>query len=457
VVRLPALPVLLCAACTAQLLDIDPPLEPPPLILPGAQCDEFAAPLCIDQKTALFCAASGVWQPREPCAYLCRDGFCTGGCEPGASRCNEDGGIDRCDADGRFQSESTCSFVCVGAGKCDGECRPGERACSSAAERLECSDRGRWQPVACNDQTCVRGECTGDCAQGQVRCASGEPALEVCDELGHWAEGGACDFVCEAPGRCAGECRPGSKACPSVTELGECDEGGRWTVRLCVGQACSEGACTGDCSPGAQGCDRADVVHCSDTGQWAPADAPCVEPETICSLSDGTASCVPNEPTTLGIATAEATPTGEFGPELVYLMSLETRDVPVQVDAFGIVAPAEQSLIVQMGIYTSSDDDPAFIAVLVALTDLFVVEPGGVEQEFSECLVLEAGRRHWLAVHVLTPAPWWTLQAAGTEVIQVGQTDESGFPSAIEIDAVRREGVGLSIFARVRTRFTPCT
>ena len=190
-------------------------------------------------------------------------------------------------------------------------------------------------------------------------------------------------------------------------------------------------------------------------GEWATLV--CAAPDTICgSLGEGL-SCVPNEPYLLGISGAGEQGVATFDSRTIYLMSIDTQADSVEVTAFGLVAPSGDALVAQMGIYRAREDAPSSPGALEWLTELpFVVPPGVSEVPSQGCLLLAGSARYWLAIRWLgLPVSWSSVALPGTSLWRVPEEPDTGnFPLIVDPSVPAVEGIGLSIFIKVRTRFS---
>lgn len=207
------------------------------------------------------CSNQGAWGAPAACEYACLAGACGGECSPGNQRCNPNSGVPQfCSAEGLWQSREPCAFVCGGSGTCGGECFPGTSRCNPNGVTPQiCNDDGVWQngdrcPFVCTGP----GECTGDCTPDARRCSLDTGLPERCDENGTWQAQSACRSgqTCAA-GECLpcqddGACRLYSCGCTICGVLGinepepPCDRQDEvCIVAACNGRSaiCLEGAC----------------------------------------------------------------------------------------------------------------------------------------------------------------------------------------------------------------------
>jgi hypothetical protein len=196
----------------------------------------------------------------------CTDGACTGGCTPGASRCN--GNIlQTCGADG-LPADQVCPYVCLdGQGgapsACAGVCVPGTSACDASGSAETCSATGDWMVSPC-PFLCTDGRCTGSCKPGDLRCDGTTP--ERCGDDGAWKSGTACPVVCSG-GECTDGCTPGAHQCTgTVPET--CDGSGRWQAGARCPFVCAGGVCGGSCVPGGTQCAAGNLQTCDASGAW---------------------------------------------------------------------------------------------------------------------------------------------------------------------------------------------
>ena len=179
--------------------------------------------MCVGNIPQL-CDGQGMWQAAPACAFVCRQGDCTGVCMPGARQCSAAGVPQSCNADGAWENGSAqpCPFVCS-QGVCSGSCKPGEAGCNNNAPRT-CSAAGEWVSGTACQFVCTAGQCAGACTPGARQCANNVP--QTCSSSGAWTSGTACPYLCSA-GACGGSCVPGATRCANGQKQ-ICDATGTW-------------------------------------------------------------------------------------------------------------------------------------------------------------------------------------------------------------------------------------
>jgi hypothetical protein len=168
------------------------------------------------------CDAQGLWQAAPACTFVCRQGDCTGVCQPGARQCSASGVPQSCNVDGAWDSGLACPFVCS-QGVCSGVCKPGQVGCNNNVPQT-CTSAGDWQSASACPFVCSNGQCAGSCTPGARQCAESVP--QTCSTGGVWQNGTACAFVCTA-GACGGSCVPGATRCANGQKQ-ICDGAGNW-------------------------------------------------------------------------------------------------------------------------------------------------------------------------------------------------------------------------------------
>jgi formylglycine-generating enzyme len=161
---------------------------------------------------AQTCDANGDWQDEEACEFVCADGDCVGICSPGSQECDGDR-VNLCNASGEWELASTCPYVCT-AGACDGVCVPDTQRCERQMAQ-SCNALGQWETNETCTYTCSSGACTGECAPGSKRCSGN--LLQTCQSNFLWNGGSECSGVTPV---CSGaSCTTASGAPPSCATL----------------------------------------------------------------------------------------------------------------------------------------------------------------------------------------------------------------------------------------------
>lgn len=234
---------------------------------------------CAADGSPLVCDATSNWPASgTPCPFYCVGGECsTGDCFQDELRCDPDNpgkGMQRCNAQGEWDTVSDCPFACDGEdreAKCIGVCNPGEKKCSpDGTSVVVCSEDYQWkQDLRCGemDMRCisyvtskgVTDHICGDCQPGGTKCAASDNAVETCavvDKEARWVDPKACEdkTYCHPE---VGKCLTAIEACPTKESSGRgCYSPNQtWTCRASEGaiaidecglaQTCVEGDCTG--------------------------------------------------------------------------------------------------------------------------------------------------------------------------------------------------------------------
>jgi hypothetical protein len=244
---------------------------------PGtAQCQNSMVMQCDD---------AGQLQPKEACAFACKDGACSGTCKPGALRC-EQLERQRCDDAGTWKPFETCRTMCT-PDACETPCVNGTRQCNE--DTLMVCRGGRMVALDTCEYVCSSGACSGVCTPGSKQCRN--DGVITCSADALWSTPIQCQNAC-IEGTCAGECKPGATRCSSGTSYQTCDRRGQWSTTFeCRGRACFEGACAGVCVPGATRCDDGvNLATCGPNGEWS-AGTPC--PTQACDEGVCIERCAP--------------------------------------------------------------------------------------------------------------------------------------------------------------------
>jgi hypothetical protein len=100
-----------------------------------------------------LCSAQGSWQNQLPCDFVCTNGTCGGECAPGSRRCDASTGLPQlCSPAATWQNQSACPRGCQN-GACIAQIGPAS-ACTSAAD---CTTG------FCTDGVCCQTQCNGVC------------------------------------------------------------------------------------------------------------------------------------------------------------------------------------------------------------------------------------------------------------------------------------------------------
>jgi len=210
------------------------------------------------------------------------------GCTQGTTRCNSDGLLESCNADGRYVNPVECPWVCIDDA-CGGECEPTTEGCEDEVTPRVCGDDGEWDLGEECDGVCTGGVCEESCEEGTFQCIDGDQF--VCTS-GNWGLDAPCPYVCnDETGQCDGECAPTTTDCLDPNTLLVCLSTGLYDEITCTDSACQgePAGCSGTCSPGTTQCsDENELETCSDSGSF---DADECDGQT-CVEASGSASCV---------------------------------------------------------------------------------------------------------------------------------------------------------------------
>lgn len=153
-------------------------------------CDPRGGARCLDGQM-LDCAEDGDrWLPDPGCPDGCADGECLPPiiCEAGARRC-VDGHLYTCSDDGREDARERCERGCIDDDRprCRPICEVGATRCADEGRVQRCqADESGWGPVEVCPDICVlaEGRCgvSGVCRPGDFRC--GPQGREVCGDQG---------------------------------------------------------------------------------------------------------------------------------------------------------------------------------------------------------------------------------------------------------------------------------
>jgi hypothetical protein len=301
---------------------------------------------CVDLNQGRNCGACG-----NACSagMVCDLGSCASFCGAGTTACNESCVNTLTDA----KNCGACNAVCPGgevcsAGTCGVSCGAGLTQCAPAGtsgdagadggvslcidmltDRQNCGGCG----LACaSGQVCSEGTCAATCQPGLVNCSQScvDPKTSgqhcgatagcgagagssgtVCPS-GQVCTGGTCQTTCLANEvQCDGSCidpltNPefcGAKGSCTTTTGDNTDSAGS----ICpTGEVCSAGACAISCQPSQVKCGdtcidpTTSLAHCGATADCAAANAglDCTKtPGTVCTVTNGTASCAVSCPT----------------------------------------------------------------------------------------------------------------------------------------------------------------
>lgn len=170
---------------------------------------------CISDKIISTCINSQ-WNSSE-CPSdkpLCKNNTCVVRsieCTPGETKCLSDKEPQKCNGDGYWETQGTCTgtSTCY-EGKCMEKCTPGEKMCATDSLAYLCNVSGFWEEKACTgNSVCNNGECK-DCKDGESKCLDSESA-QICKN-GTWKTS-KCDYYycsdlsdgCAEPGdKCSG-------------------------------------------------------------------------------------------------------------------------------------------------------------------------------------------------------------------------------------------------------------
>jgi hypothetical protein len=193
-------------ACTADGSWVDLGASCTPILCSGAGvCSGMCTPPAKQCRgNYVQNCVGGTWvDDPSPCRFVCQDGVCGGECTPGDRICIGNAALNTCGTDGRFVT-SACPIVCRN-GACSGVCTPSTYRCTGPkGYNLErCDADGQWQPQFTCTNGCLAssGMCAG-CVSGTKRCMGNQP--QICDTLGNWVANGSCPGACLDGGVCAG-------------------------------------------------------------------------------------------------------------------------------------------------------------------------------------------------------------------------------------------------------------
>jgi hypothetical protein len=281
---------------------------------------------CVEgQNTVQTCNATGTaWDATLPCTAgnACKDGACVPQvCVPGEKKCNAQGSLDQCTADGLElttwycpQTEEgkpqTCG-VQNGVATCMSQaCAPNSVYCDGS-KAMKCDDKGLTaaQTADCSlpgaggaAQLCLDGACApAACKAGDKACAD-PTTLASCNAQGNGYDKTACpqDNACET-----GACKPvvcaaGQVSCDGGKAM-KCSAGGTLNVVIddCAAKAkaCVQGACVAKvCAPDVIQCQGGQLGKCKADGTGWTLTA-CPQGETC---SGGKCTSKLCEPSTQG-------------------------------------------------------------------------------------------------------------------------------------------------------------
>lgn len=237
---------------------------------------------------AQTCDAQGDWQTTSTCPFACSGGACSGVCVPTSTKCN---GLvpETCDASGQWVDGQACPFTCS-AGTCTGACMPAAVQCNGNSVQT-CDGGGMWHDTQLCPYVCSTGACSGVCVPGTEQCSGNTP--QTCNASGQWTTGSACPFLCQS-GTCSGVCTPGAMKCTG-TGTQTCDANAQWATTVAcpipahTSPTCSgNGVCGWSCQNGFQNCDGNPTNGC-ETDLSNPAT--CGSCGHSCSNVSGTATC----------------------------------------------------------------------------------------------------------------------------------------------------------------------
>jgi hypothetical protein len=214
----------------------------------------------------------GVCEPAAPAPDASVDLPCT----TGAVRCSpENKAIERCDANGLWETQETCP----GEGYCVNEqcraCQPGVATCTAAKTQqvnvCKPDGSGTRTYLCTGSSICSQGECR-ECAPNTTRCSPDGKSVQICQRSGSeseqwkWANNGdgfdgqCITQVCENVGsnisRCKpADCFPRTTQCKDSKTQQTCNDTGAWTDTNCTTQPgmtslaeCLSGVCIDECA-----------------------------------------------------------------------------------------------------------------------------------------------------------------------------------------------------------------
>lgn len=257
------------------------------------------------------CQADGTWGSATDCesGKTCKDGACkseqVGDCSVGDQKCNVDNtGFYSCQADNTWGTElSKCpdGQVCGALnGQCKDqnttECDPAESRCNENGQVLVCTANGTWgNPTDCKtDEYCGGGRCipngTKVCEPAvETRC-TGDGKMQVCNAQGtDWSVAASCPtgYTCSGKKCVSGSCKPKVDfKCSSDGRVQWCNDTGDGysdPIDCQAGYTCNPNVADGCgpsvtvCTPNADSCkDDATIQTCnSDGSAYLPGTKPC--------------------------------------------------------------------------------------------------------------------------------------------------------------------------------------
>ncbi len=216
-----------------------------------------------DSKAVQICESGTFGSPEECLDQVCVDGACTGECRPALGgdepyrKCvpgSPSIQLGTCGADGMFGNPTNCNFVCVEGSEpgkndaCGGVCKPGEQRCDGdgvlyrcaadgmSEEKVEdCSEKGEsCLPISANGElgcgVCTPGSSKAPnarCKQRYVEtCVGGqwEQAQNPCPSgIGKSAVGLCWDGECTTNGEVCSDTRGGAFGCYDSSTPWGCD------------------------------------------------------------------------------------------------------------------------------------------------------------------------------------------------------------------------------------------
>jgi hypothetical protein len=183
----------------------------------GGECGGVCKPgqtRCASPSEVETCSSEGQWYPATACASSCSGDACIGECTPSTARCSpSNAGVPQlCSADGVWQDQSPCPFVCTSSGICTGECDPNTERCHpETGVPQRCDDSGTFQdqPACGTGETCVSsaGAASCSCQRNLTPCDGG------CFDLDNDPNNcGACGHDCQGQDCSGRQCAPATLA-----------------------------------------------------------------------------------------------------------------------------------------------------------------------------------------------------------------------------------------------------
>ncbi|MGE0322972.1 MAG: hypothetical protein AB7S68_11750 [Polyangiaceae bacterium] len=254
------------------------------------------------------CGADFMWTETD-CPLVCDStNGCVGSCLPDTYQCNGATVLEKCSAQGQYQTDQVCAHECAvvgGTAKCV-DCTNGDSLCPAGCSYandtdcpkgngVTCGGNGECGSGFCVDGVCCNTSCTGSCMEcnlpgklGTCSSISFTDDVDNCGSCGAACSGNHVTRACSG-GQCVGACDSGYADCNGNKRSDGCETNTQTNADHCgscnaacstnhIARVCSAGECGGTCSNGyadcnsnkrSDGCEintNADPTNCSQCG-----------------------------------------------------------------------------------------------------------------------------------------------------------------------------------------------